>query len=75
MAETQAEEEAGSMQGARRGTRSRVPRITPQASGGAQPLRHRGCPKVLHSYQEAILSHYLKKLNILLHLPDMDISK
>ena len=30
-AETQAEGEAGSMQGGRRGTRSRVSRITPQA--------------------------------------------
>ena len=41
---TQAEGEAGSMQGARCGTRSWVPRITPQASGGAQPLHHQGCP-------------------------------
>ena len=32
-AETQAEGEAGSMQGARRGTRSRVSRITPWAEG------------------------------------------
>ena len=32
------------MQGARCGTRSRVSRITPQAAGGAKPLRHRGCP-------------------------------
>ena len=43
-AETQAEGEAGFIQEARRGTRSRVPRITPQAEGGAKPLRHRGCP-------------------------------
>ena len=44
--ETQAEGEAGSMQGARHGTRSRVSRITPWAEGGAKPLSHRGCPKV-----------------------------
>ena len=38
-AETQAEGEAGSMQRARRGTRSRVSRITPRAAGGtAAPL-------------------------------------
>ena len=43
-AETQAEGEAGFMQGARCGTPSRVPRITPQAAGGAKPLRHQGCP-------------------------------
>ena len=44
-AETQAEGEAGSMQGARHGTRSWVSRITPWAAGGAKLLRHRGCPK------------------------------
>ena len=43
-AETQAEGEAGSMQGARRGTRSRVSRIRPWAAGGAKPLSHPGCP-------------------------------
>ena len=43
-AETQAEGEAGSMQGARCGTRSWVSRITLWAAGGAKPLRHRGCP-------------------------------
>ena len=32
------------MQGAWRGTRSRVPRITPQAAGSAKPLSHQGCP-------------------------------
>ena len=46
-AETQAEEEAGSMQEARRGTRSRVSRITPWAEGGAKPLSHPGCPDFL----------------------------
>ena len=34
------------MQGARRGTRSRVSRITPWAAGGAKPLRHQGCPRL-----------------------------
>ena len=43
-AETQVEGEAGSTQGARGGTRSQVSRITPQAAGGAKPLRHRGRP-------------------------------
>ena len=43
-AETQAEGEAGSTQGAQCGTRFRVSRIIPPAAGGAKPLRHRGCP-------------------------------
>ena len=43
-AETQAEGEAGSMQGARRGTRSQVSRIRPWAEGGGKPLSHPGCP-------------------------------
>ena len=43
-AETQAEGEAGSMQGARCGTQSQVSRIMPWAEGGAKPLSHRGCP-------------------------------
>ena len=42
--ETQAEGEAGSMQGARHGTRSRVSRITSWAEGSAKPLSHRGLP-------------------------------
>ncbi|CAD7679420.1 unnamed protein product [Nyctereutes procyonoides] len=41
-AETQAEGEAGSMQGARWGTRSLVSRTTPWAEGGAKPLSHMG---------------------------------
>ena len=44
-AETKAEGEAGSMQGAQCGTWSWVSRITPWAAGGAKPLRHRGCPR------------------------------
>ena len=43
----QAEGEAGSTQGALRGTRSRVPRIKPWAEGGAKPLSHPGCPVVI----------------------------
>ena len=44
-AETQAEGEAGSMQGALCGTRSGVSRITPWAEGGAKLLSHRAAPK------------------------------
>ena len=44
-AETQAEREAGPMQGARCGTRSRVSRLTPWAEGDTKPLSHPGCPK------------------------------
>ena len=43
-AETQAEGEAGSMQGAPPGTRSRVSRTRPWAEGGAKPLSRPGCP-------------------------------
>ena len=50
-AETQTEGEAGPMQGARRGTQSRVSRIMPQASGGAKPLSHQGCPNYERFYQ------------------------
>ena len=44
-AETQAEGEAGSMQGARRGTQSWVSRITPWAEGGAKTTEPPGLPK------------------------------
>ena len=43
-AETQAEGEAGSMQGARCGTQSWVSRIRPWAEGGGKLLSHPGCP-------------------------------
>ena len=43
-AEIQAEGEAGSMQGARHGTRSWDSRIRPWAKGDAKPLSHQGCP-------------------------------
>ena len=55
--EMQAEGEAGSMQGAQRGTRSRVSRITPWAEGGAKPLSHQGCPLV--RFPELGVSHVL----------------
>ena len=42
--QTQAEGEAGSVQGAWGGTRFRVSRITPWAEGSAKPLSHPGCP-------------------------------
>ena len=42
-AETQVEGEAGSTQGARRGTQSWVSRITPWVEGGTKPLSHPGC--------------------------------
>ena len=45
-AETQAEGEAGSMLGARRGTRSWVSRITLRAAGSAKPLSHPSAPKL-----------------------------
>ena len=45
-AETEGEGEVGSMQGVQCGTRSQVARITPQAAGGAKPLRHWGCPNM-----------------------------
>ena len=44
--ETQAEGEAGYMQGAQRGTRSWVSRITPWAEGSTKPLTHLGCPNM-----------------------------
>ena len=47
-AEAQVEGEAGSMPGARHGTRFRVPRIKPWAEGGAKLLSHRGCPHILN---------------------------
>ena len=44
-AETWAEGEEGSTQGAQHGTRSRVARITSWAEGGAKPLSHAGIPE------------------------------
>ena len=45
-AETQAEGDTGSMQGARCGTRSRVSRIRPWAEGGAKPLSPPRLPNI-----------------------------
>ena len=47
-AETQAEGEARSMQGARCGTPSQVSRVMPWAEGDAKPLGHPGCPASLN---------------------------
>ena len=57
-AETQAEGEAGSMQGTGGGTPSWVSRITPWAADGAKPLIHRGCSMVaiLNSLSENVKS-------------------
>ena len=44
-AETQAEGEAGSVQGARGGTRSRAPGSRPEPKADAQPLSHRASEK------------------------------
>ena len=44
IAETQADKEAGFMQGARRRTQSLASRIMPWAAGTAKPLCHWGCP-------------------------------
>ena len=46
-AETQAEGKAGSMQGARCGTRSQVPTIMPWTEGSTKPLSHPSCPLVV----------------------------
>ena len=54
-AQTQAEGEAGSLQGARPGTRSQVSRTTPWAEGGAKPLSHAGCPRNLAYGDTALL--------------------
>ena len=62
-AETQAEGEAGSMQGAWRGTRSRVSRIRPWAEGGAKPLSHPGCPSTgtsVFTVRASYLGHLVK---------------
>ena len=45
-AETQAERKAGSLWGARWGTQSQDPGVTPWAEGKPQPLSHLGVPKI-----------------------------
>ena len=49
-AETQTEREAGSVQGARRGTQSQISRITAWAEGGTKPLSHPSCPDFFYIY-------------------------
>ena len=49
--EREAEGEAGSMQRAQRGTRSRDSRIMPWAAGGTKPLSHPSCPNHFFSAQ------------------------
>ena len=60
-AETQAEGEAGSLQGARPGTQSLVSRFTPWAEGGAKPLSYLGCPIIsylnFYVFFEGIFTH------------------
>ena len=50
--ETQAEGEAGFMQGAQHGTRSRVSRITLWAEGRTKPLSHPGIPFAVQFFTE-----------------------
>ena len=51
--DTGREREAGSMQEAQCGTRSRVSWTTPWAKGGAKPLSHQGCPSSFFRKKEA----------------------
>ena len=67
-AETQAEGEAGSMQGAQRGTWSRVSRIRPWAEGGAKPLSHPGCPSIFLLENGHHIVIFLRRLHIGLEL-------
>ena len=61
--ETQAEGEAGSMQGVRCGTQSRVSRIAPWAEGGTKPLSHPGCPtKFVLKYFKLLFVWWLVRL-------------
>ena len=57
-AETQAEGEAGSMQGAECRTRSQIPGSCPEPKADAQPLSHPGIPENdLNIYLESIERH------------------
>ena len=73
--ETQAEGAADSMQGARRGTQSRVSRITPWAEGNTKMLSHPGalfspfnahCPGIASTDKELVLKLALGKGHLLL---------
>ena len=65
--ETQAEGEAGSLQGVRCETRSRDPGVTPEPKADAQPLSHPGIP----SYLRLTLEHGECVLTVMndYHLP------
>ena len=54
-AETQAEGEVGSLQGAPCGTRSQVPRIKPWTEGSAKPLSPPGIPYTDSSEQFSLI--------------------
>ena len=58
-AETQAEGEAGPLQGVRCGTPSQVSRITPWAEGGTKQLSHPGCPRLLFEKKQGRRSFLL----------------
>ena len=62
-AETQAEGEAGSTQGARRGTQSQVSRIRPWAEGGAKPLSQLGAPEMLFICADTLATSLKKAWN------------
>ena len=61
-AETQAEGEAGSRQGAGRGTQSRVSRTTPWAEAGAKPLGPPGLPQVVPFNETKYIIYLISKV-------------
>ena len=66
--DTQAEGEAGSMQGARRGTRSRDPGVTLWAEIDAEPMSHPGI-----QYQINLMLNTILILNEMLMLSTKEI--
>ena len=58
--ERQAEGEAGFMQGAQCGTRSRVSRITPWAEGGAKLLSHPGIPSSMYFFKKDFIYLFMR---------------
>ena len=70
-AETQAEEEAGSMQGAQRGTWSWVSRITPWIEGSAKPLSYPGCPTLAIFKKQFVMCIY----KLYLYFPFLDVCR
>ena len=69
--ETQAEAEAGSLQGARCGTRSQISRIRPWAEDGAKLPSHPGCPLFVGFYSVFINCQVLLGLESKLNAGDM----